>query len=37
MHSWTYTLIQMKFPIIDGHFWVERDGRIIDPYFLEYD
>lgn len=25
------------FPIIDGHFWVERDGKIIDPYFQEYD
>jgi len=26
----------MQFPIVDGHFWVERDGKIIDPYFLEY-
>jgi hypothetical protein len=23
-------------PIIDGHFWVERDGKVIDPYFPEY-
>ena len=22
---------------IDGHFWVERDGKIIDPHFMEYD
>jgi len=22
---------------IDGHFWVEKDGKIIDPYFKEYD
>lgn len=21
----------------DGHFWVERDGQIIDPWFNEYD
>ena len=25
------------FPFIDGHFWVERDHRIIDPYFYQYD
>ena len=25
------------YPTIDGHFWVERDGKIIDPYFKEYD
>ena len=24
-------------PRIDGHFWVERDGEIIDPHFPEYD
>ena len=24
-------------PKIDGHFWVERNGKIIDPYFKEYD
>lgn len=22
---------------IDGHFWVERDGKIIDPHFEMYD
>ncbi len=28
----------MSFPIIDGHFWVERgDGYIVDPYFSQYD
>ena len=27
----------MFFPSIDGHFWVERDGKIIDPYFKEYE
>lgn len=21
----------------DGHFWVEKDGQVIDPYFSEYD
>lgn len=25
-----------KYPTIDAHFWVERDGVIIDPYFKEY-
>ena len=25
------------YPTIDGHFWVERDGKIIDPYFQDYD
>ena len=24
-------------PTIDGHFWVERDGKIIDPEFLSED
>ena len=24
-------------PTIDGHFWVERDGKIIDPEFLAED
>ena len=24
-------------PKIDGHFWVVRDGKIIDPHFKEYD
>jgi len=23
-------------PIIDGHFWVERDGVIIDEWFVDY-
>jgi hypothetical protein len=27
----------MSFPIIDGHFWVERDYCVIDPYFPEYE
>ena len=27
----------MAMPTIDGHFWVERDGKKIDPYFEEYD
>ncbi len=26
-----------NYPVIDGHFWVERNGKIIDPYFTEYD
>ena len=25
------------FPMIDGHFWIERNGKIIDPYFKDYD
>ena len=24
-------------PIIDGHFWIVRDGNILDTYFDEYD
>ena len=24
-------------PVIDGHFWVERDGKIIDPNFPKED
>ena len=24
-------------PKIDGHFWIERDGKIIDPIFKEYE
>ena len=27
----------MEFPIIDGHFWVERDGKVIDTDFKEYE
>lgn len=27
----------MNFPVIDGHFWIERDGKIIDPHFSNYD
>jgi len=27
----------MNFPTIDGHFWIERDGKIIDPHFSNYD
>ena len=26
----------MNFPTIDGHFWVVRDGKIVDPVFPEY-
>ena len=22
---------------MDGHFWIVRNGEIIDPYFEEYD
>jgi hypothetical protein len=29
--------VAMAMPTIDGHFWVERDGEKIDPYFPEYD
>ena len=25
------------FPTIDGHFWIERDGKIVDIEFKEYD
>jgi hypothetical protein len=24
-------------PTIDGHFWIERDGKIVDTYFKGYD
>ena len=24
-------------PLVDGHFWIERDGKIIDPHFPEQD
>lgn len=27
----------MRFPTVDGHFWVVRDGKIIDPHFPDYD
>ena len=26
----------MEYPTIDGHFWVVRDGKIIDPVFNGY-
>jgi hypothetical protein len=29
--------ITLGVPIIDGHFWVERDDKQIDPHFAEYD
>lgn len=29
--------VTLGLPTIDGHFWVERDGKKIDPYFEEYD
>jgi len=28
--------LTLQFPTIDGHFWVVRDGKIIDPVFDEY-
>jgi hypothetical protein len=27
----------MEIPVIDGHFWVVRDGKIVDINFPEYD
>ena len=27
----------MNFPCLDGHFWIVRDGKIIDPHFSNYD
>ena len=27
----------MELPTIDGHFWIVRDGKIIDWEFREYD
>ena len=32
-----YVRTNMLFPIIDGHFWIERNGKIIDNDFKEYD
>ena len=29
--------VTLGMPTIDGHFWVERDGKKIDPYFEHYD
>ena len=29
--------IVIDFPRFDAHFWVEREGKIIDFYFEEYD
>ncbi len=26
----------VEYPNFDGHFWVERNGEIIDPFFEEY-
>jgi hypothetical protein len=28
--------IDMEFPRFDGHIWVERNGKIIDPHFPQY-
>jgi hypothetical protein len=28
---------QYNFPTIDGHFWVERDGKILDDDFKEHE
>jgi len=30
------TTIDIEFPMFDGHFWVERNGKIIDFYFPQY-
>ena len=29
--------MNIGFPTIDGHFWIERDGKIVDIEFKEYD
>ena len=29
--------VEQVLPCIDGHFWIERDGEIIDPHFPQYD
>ena len=29
--------VTLATPVIDGHFWVERDGEKIDQHFKEYD
>ena len=29
--------VEQVLPRIDGHFWIERDGEIIDPHFSQYD
>jgi hypothetical protein len=31
------TKIINSVPCVDGHFWIERDGKIIDPHFPEQD
>jgi len=31
------TTILHSLPKLDGHFWVVRDGKIIDPHFSYYD
>jgi hypothetical protein len=31
-----YALVN-SMPCVDGHFWIERDGKIIDPHFPEQD
>jgi hypothetical protein len=31
------TTKQYEFPTIDGHFWVERDGKILDDDFKEHE
>jgi hypothetical protein len=28
---------KLELPCVDGHFWIERDGKIIDPFFPKYD
>lgn len=31
------TTIDIEFPMFDAHFWVEREGKIIDFHFPQYD
>ena len=31
------TEIVNSMPCVDGHFWIEREGKIIDPHFPEHD
>lgn len=36
MSSLTKLMVGLNLPMIDGHFWVVRDGKIIDSEFPEY-
>ena len=31
------TRVYHEFPSIDGHFWLERDGKVIDTEFKQYE